>query len=63
MKQPSDQSVIQQMKHISIIPDGKLIISAKDRQHPLGRGGFGTVYKGTMTWARHIRGDQTSAFD
>jgi len=32
---------------LSIIPDSKLIIADADLQHPLGRGGFGTVYKGT----------------
>jgi len=51
MKEPAKQSVIQQMKHmqvaLSIIGDDKLIIADKDLEHPLGRGGFGTVYKGT----------------
>lgn len=51
MKEPAEQSVIQQMKHmqvaLSIIGDEKLIIADKDLEHPLGRGGFGIVYKGT----------------
>jgi len=51
-KKPSQQAVIiQEIKHmqvcLSIIPNDKLLIGYKDLQYPLGRGGFGTVYKGT----------------
>lgn len=49
IKQPQ-RPVVQQMQHmkvsLALIPHAKLIISDKDLHHPLGIGGFGTVFKG-----------------
>jgi len=48
------QSVIQPMKYmqvgLSIIPNDKLLGDKDLQQEPLGRAGFGTVYKSTCRW-------------
>jgi len=47
---PSEQSIVQHMKHmqvkLTIIDKKKLLITNADLQRPIGKGGFGIVYKG-----------------